>query len=138
MTPKPQREFKAPSHVPAAGAHPAVVTPSTLVGTWHNTNPATNDIVKIIIASSGSAISVEVFGACVPSPCVWGSVPGIAYAANVSSDPAVAFTAQYKFSFANVLVTGHLDGKHLDLETFTQFTDGSGRSNLFTTDTMAK
>ncbi len=47
---------------------PAKVTPSQLVGTWINTDKATNDIVKIIITASGSAISVEVFGAWVPSP----------------------------------------------------------------------
>ena len=97
-----------------------------------------NDIVKIIIAAAGSGISVQVFGACVPSPCVWGSVPGFAYAANVSSGAAVAFSAQYKFSFAQISVVGHLQGHHLEVETFTEFTDGSGRSNLYTTDQMAK
>ena len=100
MTPKLQIESKAPSHTPKAGAVAAVVSPATLVGTWNNTNHATNDIVKIIIAAAGSGISVQVFGACTPSPCVWGSVSGIAYAANVSSSPAAAFSAQYKFSFA--------------------------------------
>ena len=138
MTPKLQIESKAPSHTPKAGAVSAVVSPATLIGTWNNTNHATNDIVKIIIAAAGSGISVQVFGACTPSPCVWGSVPGIAYAANVSSAPAVAFSAQYKFSFAQVTVTGHLQGHNLDLETFTEFTDSSGRSNIYTTDQMAK
>jgi hypothetical protein len=138
MTPKQQIESKAPSHIPLAGAIAAVVSPATLVGTWNNTNKATNDIVKIIITAAGSAISVQVFGACVPSPCVWGSVPGFAYAANVSSGAAVAFSAQYKFSFAQVSVVGHLQGHHLEVETFTEFTDGSGRSNLYTTDQMAK
>jgi hypothetical protein len=138
MTPKQQMESKAPSHTPLAGAAAAVVSPATLIGTWNNTNKATNDIVKIIIAAAGSGISVQVFGACVPSPCVWGSVPGFAYAANVSSGAAVAFSAQYKFSFAQISVVGHLQGHHLEVETFTEFTDGSGRSNLYTTDQMAK
>ena len=138
MTPKQQTESKAPSHSPLAGATPAVVSPATLVGTWNNTNKATNDIVKIIIAAAGSNITVQAFGACVPSPCVWGSVPGFAYATNVSSSPAVAFTAQYKFSFAQVTVVGHLQGSFLEVESFTEFTDGSGRSNLYTTDQMAK
>ncbi len=138
MTPRQQIESKAPSHIPASGAVAAVVSPTTLVGTWSNTNHATNDIVKIIIAAAGSGITVQVFGACTPSPCVWGSVPGIAYASNVSASPAVGFTAQYKFSFAQVTVTGHLQGRDLELETFTEFTDGSGRSNIYTTDQMAK
>jgi len=138
MTPKSAQEFKAPSHVAEAGAVAAVVSPAPLLGTWTNTNTATRDIVRIIIAASGSNISVDVFGACVPTPCNWGSAPGIAYAPNVSSSPAVAFSAQYRFSFAQVIVVGRLQGKYLELETFTDFTDGSGRSNLYTTDQMTK
>jgi hypothetical protein len=138
MTPKQQHDFKAPSHKAGTGAVPAIVSPAPLFGTWTNTDAATNDIVKIIIAAAGAGIAVEVFGACVPTPCVWGSVPGIAYAANVSSSPAVGFTAHYKFSFAQVIVTGHHQGKFLELKTFTEFTDGSGRSNLYTADQMVK
>jgi hypothetical protein len=133
-----KHEFKAPSHVAAAGAAAAIVSPAPLLGTWTNTDKATKDLVKVIIAASGSGISVDAFGACVPTPCVWGPVPGIAYAANVSSSPAVAFSAQYKFSFALVIVVGHLQGKYLEVETFTEFTDGSGRSNIYTTDQMVK
>jgi len=138
MTPKVVTNYKAPSHMLEAGAKPAVVSPVALVGTWNNTDHATRDIVKIVIAAAGTNLTVDVFGACTPSPCVWGTVPGFAYADNVSSTPSVAFTAQYTFSFAKVIVTGHLDGKYLDLESFTEFTDGSGRSNLYTTDRMAK
>ncbi len=138
MTPKHQLDYKAPSHTMAHGAVAAIVSASPLLGTWNNTDHSTNDVVKIIIASSGAGISVEVFGACVPTPCVWGSVPGIAYAVNVSSSPAVGFSAQYKFSFAQVIVVGHLQGKFLEVECFTEFTDGSGRSNIRTTDQMVK
>ncbi len=42
------------------------------------------------------------------------------------------------FSFALVFVTGHLNGNQLFLETFTHFTDNSGRHDFFTTDTMVK
>jgi hypothetical protein len=138
LTPKSTSEYKAPSHMAGTGATPAVVSPAALIGTWTNTNPATKDLVKIVISAAGSGISVETFGACVPTPCPWGSVPGTAYAANVSSSPAVAFSAQYKFSFSQVIVVGHLQGQYLEVETFTLFTDGSGRSNLYTTDQMAK
>jgi hypothetical protein len=138
MSTKQEHAFKAASHVAQAGATAATVSASPLVGTWTNTDTATNDLVKIVIVASGSGISVDAFGACSPTPCNWGSVPGIIYAANVSSSPAVAFSAQYTFSFAQVIVVGHHAGKHLVVETFTQFTDGSGRSNFHTTDTMAK
>jgi hypothetical protein len=139
MSPKQQQQFKAPSHIAETGLTPAaVVSPAPLVGTWNNINKATNDLVKIIIAGSGSTISVDVFGACSPTPCNWGTVSGIAYADNVSASPAVAFSAQYTFTFAKASVVGHLQGNQLLVETFTEFTDGSGRSNLYTTDQMVK
>jgi hypothetical protein len=138
MTPQQKLVYKAPSQMAAAGAPAAHVSSTPLIGTWKNTNHATNDIVEIIIAASGANISVQTFGACTPTPCDWGSAPGIAYSANVGSSQAVAFSANYKFSFANVTVTGHHAGKFLELQTFTEFTDGSGRSNMYTTDQMAK
>jgi hypothetical protein len=131
-------EYKAPSHMADAGAAPAVVSAAPLIGTWKNVNPATQDIVEVVIAGSGSSISVNVYGACSPTPCNWGTVAGAAYAASVSSSPAVAFSAQYSLSFAQVLVVGHHNGKHMNLQTFTNFTDGSGRSNLYTTDQLLK
>jgi hypothetical protein len=132
-------EFKAPSQMADHTAAPAIISSVTqLVGTWKNVDKSTNDIVEIIITGAGSKISVEVFGACVPTPCKWGTVKALAYAANVSSTEAMAFSAQYHFSFSKVIVVGHLAEKHLLVETFTEFTDGSGRSNLYTADTLAK
>jgi hypothetical protein len=131
-------EYKAPSHMADAGAQPATVSAASLIGTWKNVNPATRDIVQVVIAASGAGISVNVYGACSPTPCNWGAVAGIAYAANVSATPAVAFSAQYSFSFAQVEVVGHHNGKHMTLQTFTNFTDGSGRSNLYTADQLTK
>lgn len=131
-------EYKTPSHLADAGAAPATISAAPLIGTWKNVNPSTRDIVEVVIAASGSGISVNVYGACSPTPCNWGPVTGTAYAASVSARPAVAFSAQYSFSFAQVTVVGHHTGQHLTIQTFTNFTDGSGRSNLYTTDQMAK
>jgi hypothetical protein len=138
MTTKLEYEFRAPSHIPDAAATAAVVSSSPLLGTWVNVDKSTRDVVRIVIAASGSGITVNGFGACSPTPCNWGVVPALDYAASVSSTPAVAFSANYTFSFAQVIVVGHLHGKHLLIETFTNFTDGSGRSNLYTSDTMEK
>jgi len=138
MTTTTKPEFKTPAQIVAAGVHPAIVSLTPLVGTWTNVDHATRDIVKIVISAAGSALKVDVFGACVPTPCNWGSVSAIGYAANVSSSPAVAFSANYTFSFSKVVVTGHISGKDLILEVFTEFTDGSGRSNYYASNTMAK
>jgi hypothetical protein len=138
MTTKVEQEFMTPSHVMDTAALPAAVSSSLLLGTWKNIVPTTRDVVKVVIAAAGAGISVNAFGACTPTPCNWGVVSGLAYAANVSSTAAVAFSAQYRFSFAVVILVGHLQGKQLLIETFTHFTDGSGRSDMYTTDTLAK
>lgn len=140
-------EYKTPADLaetqPAemqAAAAPVdlAVAPGALVGTWINSDPATRGLVKVIIAATGLDITVNAFGACSPTPCNWGIVPGTAYAANVSSTTGIAFSAQYKFGFKTSVVTGTLQGKLLIVETFDTFTDGSGRSNYYSRYTMHK
>jgi hypothetical protein len=132
-----EHEFNAPAdQIEEARAQEeafaAVVGPAGLVGTWNACDAATRGLVRVVIAASGSAITVHAFGACTPTPCDWGSVPGLAYAANVSSSVAIAFTAHYKFSFKETIVTGVLDNGTLIVETFNHFTDKSGRSDYYT------
>lgn len=129
-------EFQAPADIVAeaeaeAEAAAAVVGPAALIGTWNACDSATRNLVRVVIAASGPGITVHAFGACTPTPCDWGAVPGLAYAANVSSSAAVAFSAQYKFKFKETIVTGVLDSGSLRVETFNHFTDGSGRSDYY-------
>jgi hypothetical protein len=126
-------EFNTPLEkvIPAERAAKAAVSVSPLVGTWTACDRRTNGIVRIVIAAKGAGITVQVFGACTPTPCDWGVVDGNAYAANVSATDAIAFTAQYKFSFKTAIVTGLLDQGSLIVETYNVFTDGSGRSNYY-------
>jgi len=102
-----------------------------LVGTWENCDPATRGLVRIVIAASGGGITVHAFGACVPTPCDWGPVPGLSYAADVSSSTSVAFSANYKFDFVETILTGVLDRGSLVVESFEHFVDGSGRSDYY-------
>jgi hypothetical protein len=132
-----EHEFNAPADQPEEAeaereALAAVVGPGALVGTWNACDAATRSLVRIVIAASGAGITVHAFGACTPSPCDWGSVPGLAYSANVSSSIAVAFTARYEFKFKETIVTGVLDNGSLIVETFNHFTDNSGRSDYYT------
>lgn len=138
MTTKLELEYRAPSHMAEHLTPDLVVVPTHLIGTWHNVDHSTRDLVKIVISASGAGITVNPFGACVPTPCNWGAAPGTAYAPNVSSSQAEAFSAYFTFGFAKVEVVGHLRKHELLVETFTVFTDGSGRSNLYTSDTMVK
>lgn len=141
MSPEKQFEHQSLSMKleSATAAKPEIVAPAPLVGTWRNTNSATRDIVEIIISASGAKTSIHVFGACSPKPCDWGTAPALSYSSGVSSTPAIGFTAQYKFSFSSVILTGRLnDGAVLTLESYTHFTDGSGRNDYCATMQMKK
>ena len=100
-----------------------------LVGKWHACDKNTRGIVRIVLGTKGSALTVQVFGSCSPTPCDWGVVEGIAYGDNVSSTEAIAFTARYDPGFKEAIVTGQLDNGTLIVDVFNKFTDGSGRSN---------
>lgn len=115
---------------------PVGVTP--LVGTWTNIDAHTRGIVRAIIAAAGTGINVHLYGACSPTPCDWGAVHGQVYSNNVSGTSAVAFSATYNFGFKQTIVTGHLNGAQLALETFDVFLDGSGRSAYFSSYAMKK
>jgi hypothetical protein len=134
----PEHEFRMPADLHEEAARQAVAGPGALVGTWNACDSATRNLVRIVVAASGGGITVHAFGACTPTPCDWGAVPGLVYAANVSSPTAIAFTAEYKFSFSHVILTGVLDNGSLIVETFTHFTDKSGRSDYYAKQYMCK
>lgn len=145
ITTKP--EFRAPADVlpdeiqrlglPAT-FKVAAITPAQLAGTWVNCDHATRGLVRLMIAASGHEITVHGFGACSPTPCDWGVVNGLAYAANVTATPAVGFTAMYNFGFKQTIVVGHLLNGALIVETFDHFTDSSGRSDYYSQDIMTQ
>ena len=117
---------------------PDALTFGSLLGTWVNVNPATRDIVKVVLTNSGGSLGVHAYGACSPTPCDWGQVTGQAYASSVTGGAAVAFTADYAFGFKNTILTGYLHGHHLIVDDFNVFEDGSGRSPYFTQGTFKK
>lgn len=126
-------EFNAPADTAreAEVRAAANVGPDALVGIWTACDGETRGLVRVVIGSSHGGTTVQAFGACQPTPCDWGVVDGLSYAADVSSSDAIAFTAMYKFSFKSVVVTGVLDSGSLRVETFNHFTDGSGRSDYY-------
>ena len=103
-----------------------------LVGKWNTCDKNTRNIVRVVLGAKGSSLTVQVFGACSPTPCDWGVVAGIAYGDNVSATDATAFSAVYSFGFKDAIVTGQLDNGTLIVETYNKFKDGSGRSNYYT------
>jgi hypothetical protein len=131
-------KFNKPTEKLEAAAHLDAMTLGSLVGTWKNVNAATRDIVEVVLTNMSGSLGVHAYGACVPTPCDWGQVPGQAYAASVAGGAAVAFTANYGFGFKNTILAGHLDGRHLIVDDFNVFEDGSGRSAYFSQGTFKK
>lgn len=101
-----------------------------LTGKW-NACDKTQGVVRVVLGTKGSTLTVQVFGNCVPTPCDWGVVAGIAYGESVVATEAIAFTAVYDSGFKDVIVTGLLDNGTLIVETFNKFKDGSGRANYY-------
>jgi hypothetical protein len=105
-----------------------VRSPAGFVGSWRSADPATRGIVRTVIAPSGSGLSVQVFGACSPSPCNWGSVPLATYGSNVSDDNHTLGRATYNHGFARRTLTFELlSSNRMQISSYTEFTDGSGR-----------
>ena len=138
ITAKP--EFRAPSDslheeikrlkLPEAFV-PAAVAVNPLVGTWVNVDHQTRGMVRLVIAASGNEITLHGFGACSPTPCDWGVVPGLVYADGVTGSNAIAFTGMYTFGFKQTTVVGKLENGALLVKTFDHFTDKSGRSDYY-------
>lgn len=120
----------------------AVLSPAVFAGLndfsgdWRNTDSHTRGITRLQIQTSGS-IMVHAWGACSPSDCDWGAVPAYAYAPDVSSSissSARAITAEYTTGFSHTtLVITPSGSNRLTVQSFTRFTDGSGRSNYTNT-----
>lgn len=107
----------------------AFAFPANFIGLWKNTNPSSNGIVKIFITPG---LTIRTFGACTPTLCDHGPRPLTTYGKNISDPNHRAGTAQYHFSFKEVVMTLKLVGsQRLHFEHFNQFTDSSGRQNYW-------
>jgi hypothetical protein len=129
-----------PFSVPAL-ASPVPPTPNpSLIRTWTNTNPATRNVVDIVISRSGRGIAVDGFGACSPTLCQWGNIPGTLFGTTVSSVTGNSFEAKWNFGFSRTVLLGTLNlrGKlpALTVQEFTTFTDHSGRADFTVTETF--
>lgn len=102
-----------------------------LLGKWNNCDRNTRSIVRVVLGTKGSTLTVQGFGACTPTPCDWGVVAGIAYGDSVVATVAIAFTARFDFTFKETIMTGRLDNGTLIVETYDKFKDGSGRANYY-------
>ena len=118
-----------------APVSPAVSLPAIWV------NAAATGNVRAVILSLGPSsglLQVHAYGFCSPVPCNWGTVIGITFGPSISATTGGTFLAPYNFGFANKLLDGRVNaaGTRLTVQTWTEFTDHSRRSNYVSTDTF--
>jgi hypothetical protein len=132
--------FATPAH--ASPAPPKADT--ALLGTWVNTNAASNSVKQIVVAPNRvNSVNVDAFGACSPTLCEWGSVPAITYGSSVSSLTGTAFQTNQRFlsggiEWSRTSLQGNVVntslGARLVVREMTVFEDGSGRKNYTRTE----
>jgi len=105
----------------------------SLLGVWVNYDGASSGICRIEIGDWENIPTVRVFGAARPVPVDWGEVAGAAFTDGTGTG-AVAFDASYDFGHLTVLLAGCLEKRLLMVDTFSTFTDSSGRANYYQRD----
>ena len=116
-----------------------------LVGTWLNTNPATQSIPKVEIFRDGAQLKIRFWGRTHPQDTPFGPPDALfvlsdySEAANRSSKPPIATAfATHKADFAMLHFTLRLSDQGLRIEGVTLFTDDSKRSNRIMVETFKK
>jgi hypothetical protein len=134
----PQATGTAATNYPAGNW---VAPAPSLFGTWQSTTPGDKGLTTIVITANASGPpSVHVFGTCNPNPCDWGVTPTITYATSLFGNTAMTFLASYKMGFKNALLSGTVssDGSTLTVSTYSEFTDGTDRSNYVLNETFVR
>ena len=125
----------AGSHVSLAGA--SHVAP--FVGTWHNDNPATREQTRAVIGVNGANFEVWGYGACSPTECDWSVRAGGPRTTPQSdaSDGRLSIVWEFGYARRSETLTLLPDGR-LENTSFTQYLDGSGRPDRWSTEYFHK
>lgn len=107
------------------------VSPEPLLGTWLNTNRATQGITKAVLANKDGQVVLQIFADANQERPDWGEAIASIFAADSSSTEAMAFSAFYDFGFMETLLQGHVRQGVLIIAKFDRFKDADGRSNHF-------
>jgi hypothetical protein len=123
------------------GATPAHAAVNDFLGQWRNQNTSTSDVTRVTVTRTGGTLRLNVFGSCTPTDCDWGLVNATAFAATATGDAdndADVVMTTYTQGFARKTVLLRLNGANIAYEVFTEFTDGSGRSNYRTSGRLVR
>lgn len=122
-----------------------IAAEDALVGTWLNTNPATQSIPKVEIFRDGPTLKVRFWGRTHPQDTPFGPPDPLfvlsnhSEAANRPAKPPIATAfATHKADFAIYHFTLRLSEEGLRIEAITLFTDDSKRSDRIVIETYKK
>ena len=121
----------AGSQVSVAGA--SHVAP--FVGTWHNDDPATREQTRAVIGVNGPNFEVWGYGSCSPTECDWAARAGGPRTTPQADAADGRLSIVWEFGYARRSETLTLlpDGR-LENTSFTQYLDGSGRPDRWSTE----
>jgi hypothetical protein len=138
------REFYVPDSGRAGGAgdpvasdFPAALriggnTPGELLGTWTVlASGTTTNVQSLDCTSAGAGLAVRARGAGRDGPVDWGSADARLYADAARPDSPPAFLATFDHGHMRVCLQARINRGVLVVCEFTEFTDGSGRSDYF-------
>ena len=100
-------------------------------GKWENTDPKAGGLTRLEISVTGTKVKVHAYGDCEPADCDLGDIEGVAYAPSVDSnltETAKAIIVKYADG-ERIMVIRPVEADRLQVETFTRFSDKSGRAD---------
>jgi hypothetical protein len=103
------------------------------LGMWSNEDPSTANNTRVQIVHAGDVLVVQMWGACIPIECPWGTVRVPASSAN---DGILELLWNPGFAIKTQTLTRR--GSRLVVETFTRFVDNSGRVDYGTVESFLK
>lgn len=113
------------------GATDAGAPLDDLSGTWINEEPATRSIRQLRLRAREGVVLVEVWGACSPYDCYWGTELADTREWEANRRLRVVWNQGF---VVTTQVLSPVDENRIRLNTMTHFVDGSGRSDLDTTE----
>lgn len=106
--------------------------PGELLGTWHGlAADTTKSIARLHCALVDGVFTVTAQGVGATGPVEWGASQGQLYADAASPTSPPAFLATFDHGYMRVHVQARINRGVLVVCEYTEFTDGSGRSDYF-------
>ena len=104
---------------------------AALLGLWRNTNAASQGVAAVQVTDHGEHLGICAYGVGESCNLDWGEAVGRPYAKDCCSSDAMAFSASFSLEGIRCHLQANVKQGVLVIAYFTEFLDGSGRSNYF-------